>query len=175
MEEGITKGEIPYDGECDYKDIPSAANLTTDGNPANQAVWLCDEAHKMQVRLTVEIPESELTTFKQMRERFKHVIRERLLKYMAPYEERKKWFYAFDGVRPEQIVSVEYWDYQKNGYQPVKDLPKFLEACTKETEEFLDVFQVQSGMLNGAMGIKLKHDKWQDDSWFFSESIPRDW
>jgi hypothetical protein len=87
-----------------------AANLTSNGNREDQRRIWCGSrtcVDKAKIRLTVEVRESVLINYRQLRERFK--IKSRWVKELAPIIERKHWFYAFDGVKPQQIISYEIW------------------------------------------------------------------
>jgi hypothetical protein len=165
MREGINKGEIPVDVTTAYKDVPHAANLTSNGDrDGNRKIWAKGVAvDKSRVRLTVEVPKEALTSFRQIKE--KYTIPRRVLDRLCPYEERSKWFYVFGGVKPEQSVKVEIWDkgaYHELSRDEVKDL------CNKIDEEIqraLEFKTVTTGRLAGAKAAKVKEGV--EDTWLY--------
>ena len=83
IRDGITRGEVPI-GPIAYADRPQAANLTTNRTREDQKLWNYSVFDKTRIRLTVEIPGSELTSFREVKEQFK--IRASWLNRVAPYE-----------------------------------------------------------------------------------------
>jgi len=153
MRDGITQGEVPI-GPIPYAGRPQAANLTTNPKRKDQQLWNDSNStiDKTRIRLTVDIPESELTSFREVKERYK--IRASWLKLVAPYHVRPQWYYAFGGVRPDQIKLVEKWD---NGeYVVVCDLKGLIEKIETELDRAV-VFRVAtSGIAKGAREWHLK-------------------
>ena len=159
---GITKGEIPIDPTLSYDQVPKAANLTTNGDRACQlSVWAGGHLDKAKVRLTVEIPAAELISFRQLRDRF--AIRTKWVKLLAPYHERKHWFYAFSGVKPEQIVAVELWD--GTAYTAINgaNLATLVTEIEAEKERAFEAIVFAKGRLKGAGGLRFR--KGVMDSW----------
>lgn len=163
MRDGITQGEVPI-GPVPCADRPQAANLTTNPNPNVLQSWNVCTFDKTRIRLTVDIPESELTSFREVKERYK--IKASWLKLIAPYHVRQQWFYAFGGVRPDQITLFEKLD---NGeYVVVDDLQSLIEEIESELERALVFSVVTSGFSKGARRWELKPDV--EDTWLFDAS-----
>ena len=93
---------------------------------------------KTKVRITVEAPADSLTSFRQVKERYK--IKSSWLKIIDPGYQRPGWFFAFDGVQPNQFVAVEIRD--GGTYRTVSDdEPKSLvERIEEERNTKLDLF-----------------------------------
>jgi len=105
MKQGITKGEVPT-GPIPYRLRPQAANLTRDPDLNHQSTWILDNhADKTKIRITVEVPDTSVTSFRDMRERYR--IKSSYLKKLDPTYQRPNWFFAFGGVSPDQFLAVE--------------------------------------------------------------------
>jgi len=164
LREGITTGEVPISPNLAYSQRPSAANLTTNGDPAAQDVWTGGPTNKIAIRLTVELPVEELTSFREVKEKYR--IRSSWLKLIAPYEHRRHWYFAMNGVRPEQIEKVELLDngqYRQLSPVEVQKLVAWIEA---EVAEKLEFSSITSGPVAGARAFRLKGlftDSWLMD------------
>ncbi len=161
LREGITKGEVPISPNLAYNRRPSAANLTTNGSPTDQQVWIGGPTNKVAVRPTVDVPDAELTSFRAVKDRY--AIRSSWLKVIAPYEHRRHWYFAFGGVRPDQIQRIEILEngeYRQLSQAEVQELVAMIEA---EIAENLEIGLADSGMEAGARGFRFKSD-WSD-SW----------
>ena len=119
IRDGITKGEVPT-GPIRYANSPQAANLTKNPKREDQHWTYGSACDKARIRLTMEIPDSELTSFREVVERYK--IRNSWAKRAGPNYARRQWYFAFGGVRPDQIRLVEKWDNGK--YTVVDNLPE---------------------------------------------------
>lgn len=167
IRDGITKGEVPT-GPTPYADRPQAANLTANPNREDQH-WNSENAFdKARIRLKVEVPESELTSFRQVKDRYK--IKQSWLKLTAPYLVRQQWYFAFGGVRPDQIKLVEKWDNGK--YSVVDNLPDLINQVEVERERALTFIVPASGIAKGAIDVRLKpgvETTWLLDGAIFQE------
>lgn len=105
IREGINRGEVPIPRDIRTL-VDNAANLTTNPNDADQTrIWAEGRLDKTKIRITVDVDQSELVTFRQLRERYD--LTAKWWKHVAPIEERKHWFYAFGGVQPAQFCSIK--------------------------------------------------------------------
>lgn len=118
LKEGITRGEVPIE-KVAYKDRPQAPNLTRNPLPLAQRCWTkVGPTDKTRVRLTLSLPHSTLTTFKDVRKKYR--LRSKWVKFLAPGHEHFDWFFAFGGVSTSQIVKVEVVLEQPGEYVEVK-------------------------------------------------------
>lgn len=116
LREGITKGELPLNPQDYTYGSVHAANLTTNKNPKDQEHWATGGVtNKTRIRYTVDVPAGELTNFQQFCERFKPSAE--VIDAMDPHGERRRWFYAFNGVAPSHIVLVSKWE--NGAYRPM--------------------------------------------------------
>ena len=165
LRDGINKGEIPISPTLAYNQLPNAANLTTNGNPADQIVWANSNnpTNKLAIRLTVEVPDADLTSFRAVKEKYQ--IRSSWLKIIAPYEHRRHWYFAMNGVKPHQIEKVEVLEngqYRQLSHAEVQDLVAMIDA---EANEKLEFTVEKTGILAGASAFFLKPGV--TDSWLF--------
>ena len=151
IREGITKGEIPT-AKTPYGDRPQAANLTTNPKREDQDLWNTGRVDKTRIRLTMDLPDSDLTSFREVKERFK--ITSTWLKRLAPYHARQHWYFAFGGVRPDHITLVEKWDDGK--YSAVENLPELVQQVENERERAMVLRISTSGIGRGALVMELK-------------------
>lgn len=157
---GITEGEVPT-GPVPIGERPNAANLTSNGDPLDQLVWMIRRPLKLLVRLSVEISESELTTFDAVIDRYQ--ISENWLNIIDPDGHREHWFFAFDGVKPEQIVQVDR--LTETGYQQLfnNELSALVRDIDSEKAKKWEEYRVTEGIEAGARGYRLKPGF--DESW----------
>ena len=165
LQHGITRGEVPVDPYCSYDRLPQAANLTTNGSPSGQDIWNRSNTitDKTKMRLTVDVPDVELTTFRQVIEKYR--MGSSWAKVIAPNEHRRYWYFAFRGVRPEQINKVEIMedgDYRQLPHGEVKLLVTEIEA---EKALKLDFPVIKSGRMRGSVSVRLRPGF--DDCWLF--------
>jgi len=162
--EGITIGEVPISPTLPYNQMPSAANLTTNGNRADQYVWARNQpTDKTALRLTVEMRSTDLTSFREIKEKYQ--MRSSWLKVIAPYEHRRHWFFAMNGVKPEQIVKIELSEngqYRRLTQREAQELIALIEA---EAAEKLEVQLVKNGLQAGAREYRVKPG--YSDTWLF--------
>lgn len=154
LRQGIRYGEVPTRPDVAYCERPSAANLTANGEPFDQLFWA---GHlKIMVRLTIEMPETDVTPFREIIKRYQ--IRASWLKKIAPYHARRNWYFAFDGVLPSQIVQVE--TLTESGYQPIRDeeLTALVKDIEAEMVEKWEEFRFATGQRKGARGFRLKSE-----------------
>ena len=105
LREGIVIGEVPISPNVRYAERPKAANLTSNKNQTGQ-LW-CSENRisKVAIRLTVDVPENELTSFQEVAKQYN--TSPEWLERLGSARHRRQWFYAFAGVHPSQIRKVE--------------------------------------------------------------------
>lgn len=163
LREGITMGEVPISPDLPYNRRPNAANLTTNGDPTAQDVWTGGLTNKIAVRLTVELPVEELTSFREVKEKYR--IRSSWLKLIAPYEHRRHWYFAMNGVRPEQIEKVELLDNGLYRQWPPVEVQGLVACIETEIAEKLEISFVKNGLAAGARAFHLKPGV--IDSWLF--------
>ncbi len=105
MRSDLSRGEVPI-GPFPRRRLPTAVNLTSNGSGKANADWnrgnLID---KTRVRLTVDLPDDQVTTFGQVRRRFK--ISRDWVRRLAPGQEYRNWYFAFGGVPLEKVLKVE--------------------------------------------------------------------
>lgn len=150
MQEGLNRGELPIDPDRYAYDQAKAVNLTTNPDPIdNMRIWgrgtLID---KSKIRIAVELPESEVTTFRQIRERFE--VREKWLKIMAPYEERKRWFYVFGTIPPSSFAHVAIREGRQYRELPADELQQLVAAISEELDRAFVIGAYTAGRLKGA-------------------------
>lgn len=161
LREGITRGEVPIDPDMPHNQLPIAANLTTNGNP-NDQIWTGGgPLNSLMVRFTVEVPELDLTSFREVKEQY-HV-RSKWLKMIAPYEHRRHWYFAFNGIRPDQIEKVELFD--EGSYRQLSQLEvlELVSQIEQETSEKLEISTISGGKNAGKRGVRLRDHA--SDSW----------
>jgi hypothetical protein len=116
-----------------------AACLTTNGRASDQEVWLAGSGatDKTQIRLTVEVPDADLASFRQVQQQY--WIDPAVLKIIAPYNHRQHWYFALGGVRPDQITQVER--RQGEDYHPLApdQLAQLVAEIEAEIAEKLEV------------------------------------
>jgi hypothetical protein len=165
LREGITKGEVPLDPRTPYNKLPQAPNLTSNGNPHQQS-WIGGLTDKTKVRLTVEVPDEDLTTFRQVRD--KYGIRASWLKRLDPSYDRRNWYFAFGGIQPSQIVAVEVLE-NRSYRQIAGDELDELVARIEQEKEKLDIGTISHGVLAGATSIQLKSG--HSSSWLLDGKV----
>lgn len=117
LRDGITRGEVPINPHTRTL-ADNAANLTTSRDAlAQQKTWAEGILDKTKIRIIVEIQESELMTFGQLKK--KYSLSKEWLNRIDPHKEGKHWYYAFGGVKRSQFVRVEI--RSENRYKPIKD------------------------------------------------------
>lgn len=142
-QEGITLGEVPIPG-IEYKDRPQAANLTTNPNRNEQLPWARGIViDKTRIRLTVDVPDSELTSFREVKEQYK--LKSKWVNTLAPLHVRQHWYFAFGGIRPDQIKLVEKWD--NNRYASIEDLQKLIHDIEIERDRIMTFTTLDDGAL----------------------------
>jgi hypothetical protein len=168
MKEGITKGQVPVGDKVGYAEQPQAANLTSNENRDGQRTWgaFSQAADKTRIRLRVNVPDSQLTNFREVK--VKYGISAKWLKALGSYHERKHWFFAFGGVRPDQIEAVEV--YEQGAYRPLSsaEVKTLLEMIERERSERFELAVVRTGVLKGATSYQLKPTC--SDSWLLDAS-----
>lgn len=164
VRDGLTRGCVPNDpAKYAYGDV-QAVNLTADPNHRNQIVWLTDRetVDKTRIRITVDVPDPDLTTFRQFHERFR--TRASVLKLLAPYEVRGKWFYVFGVVTPKQFVRVEL--REGDTYRPLSpgELAELVSRIEAERDRaFEPETVITNGPQRGCPVLCLKDECWM--SW----------
>jgi hypothetical protein len=154
LKDGITLGEVPT-GPTRSKDRPNAANLTNDPDPRHQSVWTGrNAADKTKVRLTVEVPDNEVMSFRQLVDRFK--IKSSWLKRIDPSYQRPHWFFAFDGVSPEKITTVEIREGDTYKAISGEELQQFVARITEERDARLEITIKTTGFLAGTPSVRFK-------------------
>lgn len=144
IREGITKGEVPV-GPMPLSSRPNAANLTDDPSREHQSQWTHGSVmDKTKVRITIDVPDADLTPFCRVKEQFK--IRNSWLKRIDSLGYRRHWYFAFGGVPPDQIASVEVHD--GHAYHAVADdeLRTLIAAIDEERESKLEVIPDPTGL-----------------------------
>lgn len=152
LREGIIMGEVPISPDIPYDDRPKAANLTTNENQSEQS-WYSSKSkkkqseinlkygppltNKMAIRLTIAISEGELTSFQEAAKRFN--TSPEWEKKLGSAQERQQWFYAFEGVRPDQIRKIERLVKGKYCKLSPDELNQLVTAIEKEREQKLIV------------------------------------
>ena len=162
LRDGITLGEVPTSPDISLADRPNAANLTTDGNLKHQ-LWNGPQSDSINfaIRLTVEVPGSELTTFQEVADRYETP--PEWANRLGTPAQRKHWFYAFRGVKPNQILKVERLIKGVYCQQSKLELKKLVADIDKEMDNKIIVGQFESGPLAGALTYDLKpgsHGSW---------------
>lgn len=153
LRDGITIGEVPTSPDIPLADRPNAANLTTDGNLKHQH-WNAPQSINFAIRLIVEVPESELTTFQEVADRYETTTE--WADQLGTPAERKHWFYAFRGVKPNQILKVERLIKGVYCQQSKLELKKLVADIDKEMDQKIVVDQIESGLNAGALTYNLK-------------------
>ena len=164
----IRLGELPVDPELSYDQVPKGVNLTTNPSPeTNIRIWAeVRIVDKTDVRLTVSVPENELVTFRQFREKFN--VREKYLKFLCPYEERSKWFYVYRPISLEEIVKFER--KEPNGkYKELTpaELNSLCIQIKQERDRAIDFKIITDGRLKGAKALRQREGV--SPSWLLSK------
>ncbi|MAX35777.1 MAG: hypothetical protein CME33_04315 [Gimesia sp.] len=119
MREGLSRGEVPI-GPYAYRFIPQAVNLTKDGTARGNSDWnKSNYLDKTRVRILVDLPNEHLMSFRQMRKKFQ--VKRSWVRKMAPNQEHRNWYFAFDGVPTDQIQKVEIAFKQPGRYEEVSE------------------------------------------------------
>lgn len=164
MREGISRGEVPVSPQLAYCDRPQAANLTKDGNPANQHWRNGSSMNKVAIRLTVEVPRTDLLTFKEAEERF--TIPPAWSATLGSLTQRRKWYFALGGVRPDQIQAVERLVNGQYRRLSEAKLEALIAAIERERDKKLTRVLVPGGLFKGATAYRWKagfSDSWLID------------
>ena len=163
LEQGITKGDVPLEN-MSYAESPEAANLTRDMRPEVQN-WTGKNGYKKQIRLTVEIDRDELNSFNRIAK--KHRMSRQWLKALDPFNQRHDWFFAFDGVSPEQITKVEVLRQGRYVALTGDELDQFIHEVETERKK-LNFQTLTSGVLAGAEVFRVKPGR---TTWLFANSV----
>ena len=158
LQDGITQGEVPTGPEPDPTKRPNAPNLTLVGDRQPQQDWNRGNVwDKTRVRLVVELPGEELTSFAEVVRIYD--ISQSWVERIDPLHQRDKWFFAFGGVAVEQIKEVQVFDEPRAEYVPVSgnDLADLIQRINVETKTLRLV-----RFPNGTMGVFIKDG---DTSW----------
>jgi hypothetical protein len=160
LREGILRGEVPV---TPYTSITTlnAPNLTTNPNPADQKCWCGGILNKTKVRLTVEMPNDKLTSFRQIKEKYK--MKSRWVKLLDPSYERRHWFFTFGGVSVQQITKIEIFDDGAYREFTSEELRVLLARIEEEREKVFRFHLVTSGRRAGHIDFEFKdghHDSW---------------
>lgn len=114
LREGVRYGVIPLE-DTQNTCCPNAPNVTTNPSPEHQQCWTRgDCTDKTRIRLTVRLPQRELTPFDSIRRQYR--LRRRWVEILAPNGEHKHWFFVFGGIPTENIEQVECDVYQDGNY-----------------------------------------------------------
>lgn len=110
MRDGILPtGEMPVNLKIKYDQVPKAVNLTANGSADDQKrIWAGGPLKKYTIRMKVDVPDEEVVKFREIQEKYKTPRKH--LDALGPYEERAKWFFVFNTVKPEQIVEVSLYE-----------------------------------------------------------------
>ena len=154
MREGIRRGEVPVSPQLAYFDRPQAANLTKDGNPTNQLWCNGSPMNKVAIRLTVEVPRNDLMSFKEAEERF--TIPPAWSASLGSLSQRRKWYFALDGVIPDQIHTVERLVNGQYRRLSEAKLQALITAIERERDEKLIRDIVPLGIRRGATAFRWK-------------------
>jgi hypothetical protein len=177
MKDGILpSGELPIADprKVSYHDVAKAVNLTTNADrEAQSRIWanvggaIVD---KTEIRLTIELPNTGVLSFRQLRERYH--IPAKVLKIMCPYEERKHWYYYFDTIAVDKIASIEQWQYDSGEYRVLQkdEAASLVVSIEAEIERSLNITTAQSGYWKGSHTISLKDGV--DETWLL-RFLPR--
>lgn len=155
MRQGLDRGELPVDLHKFKPADVQAVNLTSNPDPiSNFRVWGqgCG-MDKTRIRISVEWPETELVTFRQVREKCQTP--EKWLKQLAPYEERRKWFYVFGVVPSTAFAAVAIREGTICRDLLSHELSQLIESIDKERERALVISKILSGRLAGIDSAKL--------------------
>ncbi len=160
VREGLRIGLVPIDPTVSITEL-NAPNLTKNPNPTAQAIWCRGIVNKTKIRMTVEVPDTDLTSFRQIKDQYK--MRSSWVKALDPYYERRHWYFAFGGVPVEQIKKIEI--FEDGVYREL--LPDELQALVARIEEEKKkkfVFTlITSGPNAGYQQFDFKNG--HDDSW----------
>ena len=155
LSEGITRGEVPTSPTVPLSERPNAANLTTCRHP-ERTIWGVGITDKMAIRLTVQVPQSHLGTFQEVAERYgtpqEHI------ETLGSKKDRQTWFYAFDGVPPEQICKIERLVGGEYIEQSAKDVRTLISAIKTERSQKLSFKLETTGPRAGIIRVTLKPD-----------------
>lgn len=168
LREGITRGELPIDPNEPYDKSPQAANLTSNGRRNDQIrTWTEGTiVDKSRVRLQVDVPDGELMTFRTAKQKFG--LREKWLKILDPYQERHGWFYAFGGVKPDQIVEVAVFETPEYRVKVGAELDELVSRIQAEIDRAFVLHDAGERAATLKEGI---HESWLMDNLIPQEPI----
>lgn len=132
LRDGIQKGEVPVGV---YPRNPNAANLTGYGDRKGQEWFKSSNIlDKTKVRLTVEVPHNDITSFEAVASDYS--LTEAWIMVIDPLKHRDRWYFAFDGVSPENIVEVALAPGASSEYElvPGETLESLLADIEKEQQ-----------------------------------------
>jgi len=130
---------VPINPTASIAEI-NAVNLTTNPSPAAQTFWCRGIVNKTKIRMTVEVPDVDLTSFRQIIQQYK--MRSSWVKALDPYYERRHWYFAFGGVSVEQIKKVELFEnriYRELRTDEQRELVARIDGERKETFLFTTI------------------------------------
>lgn len=165
LSEGLTRGEIPSDPRKVAYNERQAVNLTTNPNADDQLrIWATGTIDKTRIRITVEMPDAELTTFRQMRERYPDMGKSKVLKIMCPIEERKHWFFApFVGTDRFRAVEIK----EGKSYREIKgdELADLANKVHAERDQAFIMRTIERGLSKGNVEFFFRDGV--SESWLF--------
>ena len=161
LREGLRIGMVPINPTVSVAQI-NAPNLTTNPDPAAQSCW-CGGGivNKTKIRMTVEVPDDKLTSFRQIMQKYK--MRNSWVKLLDPYYERPHWYFAFDGVPVEHITKIEILEGRAYRELPSDELQALSARIDREREDTFRVTTVKSGRQAGYERLDFKdgrHASW---------------
>jgi hypothetical protein len=167
LREGILRGEVPVTPYTSIAQL-NAPNLTANPNPADQRCWCRGATNKTKIRLTVEIPNDKLTSFRQVQKKYR--MKSGWVKALDPSYERRHWFFAFGGVPVQQITKVEILDNGAYRELAPEELCALVAGIEQEREKVFRFCRITSGLHAGHIGFQFKDG--HQDSWLLDGELP---
>lgn len=163
LREGITRGEVPVSPNTPVTQL-CAPNLTTNPNPVDQHWCFGCPINKTKIRLTVDVADEKLTSFRQVKEKYK--MKASWIKILDCSYERRHWYFAFGGVPVEQITKIEMLDNGAYRELAPEELRELVARIEEERNTKFTFVAVTSGRRAGHIAPRFKdghHESWLCD------------